>query len=181
MRKTAQEISEEMGKLDGLSISEKETLYQTIGLGALKYYILKVDPKKRILFDPKESVDFNGNTGPFIQYAHARIKSLLGKETERVFSYSSNFQLELVEKSILKHLFIFPEIILQAGQIKSPALIANYIYDLVKSFNTFYQNVPVLSVKNADQKEFRMRLCEKVAEVIDNACSLLGIDVPHRM
>ena len=181
MRNTAQEISEEVGKLGGLSSTEKETLYQNIGLGALKYYILKVDPKKRILFDPKESVDFNGNTGPFIQYAHARIKSLLDKETERVFSYSSNFQLELVEKSILKHLFIFPEIILQAGQIKSPALIANYIYDLVKSFNTFYQNVPVLSVKNADQKEFRMRLCEKVAEVIDNACSLLGIDVPHRM
>ena len=181
MRKTAQEISEEMGKLDGLSISEKETLYQTIGLGALKYYILKVDPKKRILFDPKESVDFNGNTGPFIQYAHARIKTLLDKETERIFSYSSNFQLELIEKSILKQLFIFPEIILQAGQMQNPALVANYIYDLVKAFNTFYQNVPVLSVKSADQKEFRMRLSEKVAEVIANGCSLLGIEVPNRM
>ena len=137
--------------------------------------------KKRILFDPKESVDFNGNTGPFIQYAHARIKTLLDKETERIFSYSSNFQLELIEKSILKQLFIFPEIILQAGQIQNPALVANYIYDLVRAFNTFYQNVPVLSVKNADQKEFRMRLSEKVAEVIANGCSLLGIEVPNRM
>ena len=181
MRKTAQEISEEVGKLDGLSFSEKQTLYQTIGLGALKYYILKVDPKKRILFDPKESVDFNGNTGPFIQYTHARIKTLLGKETERIVSFSSNFHLELIEKFILKQLFIFPEIILQAGQIQSPALVANYVYDLVKAFNTFYQNVPVLSVKNADQKEFRMRLSEKVAEVIANACSLLGIEVPNRM
>ena len=106
---------------------------------------------------------------------------MLGKETERIVSFSSNFQLELIEKFILKQLFIFPEIILQAGKIQSPALVANYVYDLVKAFNTFYQNVPVLSVKNADQKEFRMRLSEKVAEVIANACSLLGIEVPNRM
>ena len=98
-----------------------------------------------------------------------------------IFSFSLNFQLELTEKFILKQLFIFPEIILQAGQIQSPALVANYVYDLVKAFNTFYQNVPVLSVKNADQKEFRMRLSEKVAEVIANGCSLLGIEVPNRM
>ena len=145
-----------------------------------KYYILKVDPKKRILFDPKESVDFNGNTGPFIQYAHARIKSLLGKETERVFSYSSNFQLELVEKSILKHLFIFPEIILQAGQIKSPALIANYIYDLVKNFNSYYQSTTIL-VHNDSVRSLRLSICDKVGHIIKNSMSLLGIDVPERM
>ena len=142
MTTTAREISEELGKLEGLSIEEKDNLYHTIGLGALKYYILKVDPKKRILFDPKESVDFNGNTGPFIQYTYARIQSILRKadfDYSAVISSGVEKSLHEKEKELIKALAQFPEVIQQAAKTYSPALIANYTYDLVKEYNSFYQ------------------------------------------
>lgn len=183
MKNTAAEISEELGKLDGMSAEEKEKLFWTIGLGALKYFILKVDPKKRMLFDPKESVDFNGNTGPFIQYAHARICSILRKtakvEQEEGISIE---QIQNEDLTVIKQLFDFPEIIEEAAEQKSPALIANYIYDLVKVFNHFYQNTPpIIKEENTAIRNFRLELCEKTAEVINNAMHLLGIAVPEKM
>ena len=180
MTATAKEISEELGKLDGYSNQEKEDLYKTIGLGALKYFILKVDPKKRILFDPKSSVDFQGNTGPFIQYTYARIQSIIRKAN---FDFSSNVSVQLheKEKELLKQLALFTETIQQAATNYSPAVIANYTYDLVKEFNSFYQNVSILGEENKDKKIFRVQLSNKVAATIKIAFSLLGIQVPERM
>jgi arginyl-tRNA synthetase len=180
MTETAKEISEELGKLDDYSEEEKQELYKTIGLGALKYFILKVDPKKRILFDPKSSVDFQGNTGPFIQYTYARIQSIIRKSD---FEYSKSVSIDLhqKEKELLKQLALFPETIQQAATNYSPAIIANYTYDLVKEFNSFYQNVSILGEENEDKKIFRVQLAHKVAETIKSAFSLLGIQVPERM
>ena len=181
MTETAQKISEELGKLDGYSESEKAMLYETIGLGALKYYILKVDPKKRILFNPEESVDFAGNTGPFIQYTFARIQSILRKAD---FDYEvgvASIALHPKEKELLKWMQIFPEVIQNAAQQHSPALIANYTYDLVKEFNSFYQSVPILPEQDLDLKKFRVQLSKKVGEIIQDAFGLLGINVPERM
>ena len=180
MSDTAKEISEELGKLDGYSDEEKEELYKTIGLGALKYFVLKVDPKKRILFDPKSSVDFQGNTGPFMQYTYARIQSIIRKAD---FEYSNPVSIELheKEKELLKQLALFPETIQLAATNYSPAIIANYTYDLVKEFNSFYQNVSILGEDNQDKKIFRVQLARKVAETIKSAFSLLGIQVPERM
>ncbi len=178
----AKTISESVGKLDSLNDNEKTALHETIALGALKYYILKVDPKKRILFDPAASIDFNGNTGPFIQYTHARIKTLILKsDIDSSGSFESLKELNIREREVIKQLEIYPEVIVLAGKQYNPALIANYAYDLVKSYNTFYQNVSVLGSTDATQKVFRIALSEKVAEVIANASSLLGIDVPNRM
>lgn len=183
MTQTAQEISEELGKLDGYSEAEKEKLYQTIGLGALKYYILKVDPKKRILFDPKESVDFQGNTGPFIQYTYARIQSVIRKATSLNISEDRPYKgdLDTKEKEIVKLLQQFPDIVQQAAAVYSPALIANYVYDLVKEYNSFYQAVPIIAEENTDKRVFRIRLSKKTGEVIASAFGLLGIEVPPRM
>ncbi|WP_438976568.1 arginine--tRNA ligase [Polaribacter sp.] len=180
MTETARNISEELGKLDGYSEDEKNELYKTIGLGALKYFILKVDPKKRILFDPKSSVDFQGNTGPFIQYTYARIQSILRKAN---FNYSKSVAIELheKEKEIIKLLEAFPETVQQAAANYSPAIIANYTYDLVKEFNSFYQNVSILGEENLDKKIFRVQISEKVGNTIKQAFSLLGIQVPERM
>ena len=178
----AKTISESVGKLDSLNNKEKTSLYETIALGALKYYILKVDPKKSILFDPEASIDFNGNTGPFIQYTHARIKTLILKSDKDLLeSFESLTELDIREREVIKQLEIYPEVIVLAGKQYNPALIANYTYDLVKSYNTFYQNVSVLGSTDATQKAFRIALSEKVAEVIANASSLLGIIVPSRM
>ena len=180
MAQTAKKISEELGKIDDFSEEEKEGLYKTIGLGALKYYILKVDPKKRILFNPEESVDFQGNTGPFIQYTYARIQSILrkaGTPTE----VSNLLVLHPKEKELIKQLQLFPETIQQAGAQYSPALIANYTYELVKSFNSFYQNVSILGTDNNDEKSFRIQLSKAVSDVIKTAFGLLGIEVPERM
>ena len=141
MSNTAQQISQELGKLDGYSEEEKNKLYRVIGLGALKYFILKVDPKKRILFDPKASVDFQGNTGPFIQYTYARIQSILRKATFDSSTEVSDIDLHQKEKELIKQLQVYPEIIQQAANQYSPALIANYTYDLVKEFNSFYQKL----------------------------------------
>lgn len=178
---TAQKISEELGKLDGYSDEEKQELYKIIGLGALKYYILKVDPRKRILFNPEESVDFQGNTGPFIQYTYARIQSILRKADfdyqEDLLSYS----LHEKEKELLKQLQLYPEIIAAAAENHSPAVIANYTYDLVKEFNSFYQNVTILGTEDVAEKTFRVQLSKMVGEVIKSAFALLGIEVPERM
>ena len=180
MTATAKEISEELGKLEGYSESEKEELYKIIGLGALKYFVLKVDPKKRILFDPKSSVDFQGNTGPFIQYTYARIQSIIRKAN---FDFSSMVTIELhqKEKELLKQLVVFPETIQQAATNYSPAIIANYTYDLVKEFNSFYQNVSILGADSAVEISFRVQLSKAVADTVKNAFSLLGIKVPERM
>jgi len=183
MTNTAKELSQELGKLDNYSDQEKHTIYNTIGLGALKYYILKVDPKKRILFDPKESVDFQGNTGPFIQYTYARIQAILRKA-----DFNTNVTLSAVEtslhekeKELIKQLELFPEVIQNAAQNHSPALIANYTYDLVKEFNSFYQNVSILGADNQNGKVFRVQLSQVVANTIKNAFGLLGIKAPERM
>jgi arginyl-tRNA synthetase len=180
MTDTAKAISEELGKLEVYSDEEKNELYKTIGLGALKYFILKVDPKKRILFDPKSSIDFQGNTGPFIQYTYARIQSIIRKAT---FNYSKAVTIDLhkKEKELLKQLELYPDTIQQAAANYSPALIANYTYDLVKEFNSFYQNVPILGEEEEDKKIFRVQLAKKVADTIKSAFSLLGIQVPERM
>jgi len=180
MTETAGEISEELGKLDGYSNEEKQGLYHTIGLGALKYYILKVDPKKRILFDPKESIDFQGNTGPFIQYTYARIQSILRKANVDT-TVKTTVTLHDKEKSLLKQIQLFPEVIQNAASNHSPALIANYTYELVKEFNSFYQNVSILGADDINEKIFRVQLSQTVATIIKNAFGLLGIQVPKRM
>ncbi|AEH01542.1 arginine--tRNA ligase [Lacinutrix sp. 5H-3-7-4] len=185
MAETAQTISEELGKLDSYNEEEKNTLYKTIGLGALKYYILKVDPKKRILFDPKESIDFQGNTGPFIQYTYARIQSILRKAkangTVSLNAIESSFKLHEKEKTLIKQLQVFPEVIQNAAENHSPALVANYTYELVKDFNSFYQNVSILGADNQTDKNFRIQLSQAVSNTIKNAFILLGITVPERM
>jgi arginyl-tRNA synthetase len=182
MTDTAKQISEDLGKLDSYSDEEKAKLYKTIGLGALKYYILKVDPKKRILFNPEESVDFAGNTGPFIQYTYARIQSIIRKAD---FNYNVTLSevkvLHEKEKELVKQIELFPEVIQNAAQNHSPALIANYTYDLVKEYNSFYQSVHILGEVDLTKKIFRVQLSQKVAEVIKSAFTLLGIEVPERM
>ncbi|WP_348711481.1 arginine--tRNA ligase [Tenacibaculum sp. 190524A05c] len=181
MTNTAREISQELGKLEGYSDEEKESLYKIIGLGALKYFILKVDPKKRILFDPQASVDFQGNTGPFVQYTYARIQSILRKADFDYNSSVSSIDLHDKEKELIKQLELYPEVIQQAAKNYSPAVVANYTYDLVKEFNSFYQNVSILGEENQDKKVFRVQLSKKVADTIKSAFSLLGINVPERM
>jgi arginyl-tRNA synthetase len=191
MTNTAREISQELGKLEGYSKEKREDLYKIIGLGALKYFILKVDPKRRILFNPEESVDFAGNTGPFIQYTHARIQSILRKvdfEYKNTLTLSSDYQgntnglsLHPKERDLIKQLQLFPETIQLAAKNHSPALVANYTYDLVKSYNSFYQSVPILGCENMQEKILRIQLSSKVAEVIKSAFKLLGINVPERM
>lgn len=183
MASTAEEISEELGKLGGYSVEEKKELYKTIGLGALKYYILKVDPKKRILFDPKESIDFQGNTGPFIQYTYARIQSIL-----RTADNDSNVTNDVVEvtlhdkeRELIKQLQLYPEVIQNAAKQHSPALVANYTYELVKLYNSFFQNVSIFGADSNTEKSFRVQLSRKVGETIKSAFSILGIQVPERM
>ncbi|MDA6068850.1 arginine--tRNA ligase [Flavobacterium sp. AC] len=181
MTDTAQQISEDLGKLDSYSAEEKAKLYKTIGLGALKYYILKVDPKKRILFNPEESVDFAGNTGPFIQYTYARIQSIIRKADFDFSAQTNTEELHEKEKELVKQIELFPEVIQNAAQNHSPALIANYTYDLVKEYNSFYQSVHILGEVDQTKKIFRVQLSQKVAEVIKSAFTLLGIEVPERM
>ncbi|MEP5832177.1 MAG: arginine--tRNA ligase [Maribacter dokdonensis] len=184
MTQTAANISEELGKLEEYNEEEKQTLYQMIGLGALKYYILKVDPKKRILFDPEESVDFQGNTGPFIQYTYARIQSILRKAESMGINISEDAKvsdLHSKEKELIKQLQLFPETIQLAADNFSPALIANFTYDLVKEFNSFYQQVSILGEVDEAKKVLRVQLSKKVAQVIQDAFKLLGVEVPERM
>ncbi len=186
MSTTAQSISQELGKLDGYTEEEKASLYRVIGLGALKYYILKVDPKKRILFNPEESVDFQGNTGPFIQYTYARIRSIYRKylETggsETIAESDPGMGLHEKEKELVKILEQYPALIINAAENYSPALLANYIYELVREFNSFYQQVTILGEQDAGKRDLRVKLSLKVGQVIESGCALLGIEVPERM
>jgi len=182
MAETAEKISSELGKLDGFTKEEKSELYHKIGLGALKYFILKVDPKKRILFDPEASVDFQGNTGPFIQYTHARIQSILRKVESSDFKLTiESVQLHEKERELMLLLMNYPSVIRSAAEAYSPALVANYIYDLVKAFNSFYQQVTILAEEDLDKRNLRLQLCSKIAEVIAHGSALLGIEVPDRM
>ena len=155
MTNTAKEISQDLGKLEEYDEAEKHSIYNIIGLGALKYFILKVDPKRRILFDPKESVDFQGNTGPFIQYTYARIQAILRKADFNSTGGIAAFSLHVKEKELIKQLQLFPDVIQNAAHNHSPALIANYTYDLVKDFNSFYQNVSILGAEKDNEKVFR--------------------------
>ena len=182
MDQTAENIARELGKLEDFSDAEKKQLYHTIGMGALKYYILKVDPKKRILFNPEESVEFTGNTGPFIQYTYARIQSVLRKSDLNIDGAVAKITLHEKEKELLKWLTQFPEVVRDAAQNHSPALVANYVYELVKEFNSFYQSVPInMGEPDESKRIFRLQLSRKVGEVIKSAFGLLGIDVPQRM
>ena len=181
---TATEISKELGKLDGLTEEEISSICEMIGLGGLKYFILKVDPRKNMTFNPKESIDFNGNTGSFIQYTHARICSVLRKAAEQGISLAElNKDIELKEKevSLIQALAAFPAVVAQAGKEYSPSLIANYTYDLVKEYNQFYHDFSILKEENADLKNMRLVLSANVAKVIKSAMSLLGIKVPEKM
>ncbi len=181
MAETAGEISKELGKLDGYSEEEKNHVYKIIGLGALKYFILKVDPKKRILFDPTESVDFQGNTGPFIQYTYARIQAILRKADFDWNHPVKSIVLDEREKELIKLLETYPETIQIAAKDLSPAIIANYIYDLVKAYNSFFQNVSIFGADSDAEKIFRIQLSGMVGATIKSAFGLLGVDVPERM
>ena len=181
MTNTARTISQELGKLEGYSDEEKERLYRIIGLGALKYFILKVDPKRTIMFDPKKSIDFQGNTGPFIQYTYARIQSILRRVPELKNKDFVLEKLDKKEKDVLKQLEMFPSVIANAAEQQNPGVIANYVYDLVKLYNSFYQSVPILATDNENEKIFRVKLSEKVGNTIKNGFIMLGIEVPERM
>jgi arginyl-tRNA synthetase len=179
---TAQKISEDLGKTEGLSESEKLATNRMIGLGALKYFILKVDPRKRMLFNPEESIEFQGNTGPFIQYTHARIKSLLRKGVEMNIPNIGVYQnLETVERELIKHILNFPAIVQEAASEQAPSVIANYTYELVKTYNGFYQQLAILNDEDAAAVHFRIDLSRKTAAVIAKGMKLLGIKVPEQM
>ncbi|MCD7963333.1 MAG: arginine--tRNA ligase [Rikenellaceae bacterium] len=182
---TAKEMSEELGKLDGCTPEEAENISKMVGMGALKYFILKVDPKKTMLFDPKESIDFNGNTGPFIQYTHARIRSVLRKaeqtSVEKAKEINPDIKLLPKEIDLVKNLLDYPEIVKLAADNHSPSIIANYVYELVKEFNQYYHDYSILREENSEIRAMRLLLIEKIGEVIKKGMSLLGIDVPERM
>jgi arginyl-tRNA synthetase len=176
----AKEMTQERGHIEGMSEEEKEALYHMIGTGGLKYYLLKVDPKKRMMFNPEESVDLNGNTGPFIQYAHARIASLLRK-AENLMSIKTELELHESERELIKHIADYPSLIKQAGAEYSPALIANYTYDLVKNYNSFYQSVSIFKEEDEEKMNMRLVLSQNVGQLIKRSMNLLGIKVPERM
>lgn len=182
MTTTAATVTKELGKIEGLSEEEAKELFETIGLGALKYFILKVDPKKTMTFNPKESIDFNGNTGPFIQYTHARIKSVLRKAGERTFNDDIlDIDIHSREKVLMKRLFSFPDVIRMGAEGLSPAQIANYTYELVREFNQFYHDVSILKEEDEKLVQFRLMLANFTGNVIRNGMKLLGVNVPDRM
>jgi len=179
MYQEARATSEESGKLEGVSEEEKSSLYHMIGLGALKYFILKVDPRKKMLFNPKESIDFNGNTGPFIQYTHARIKSILRKSADG--GSCSNVEMSAKEIRLVKILSGYPQKVQEAADAFSPALIANYCYDLAKEFNQYYHDTSILKEENSEVRQMRLSLIATIAAVLSRAMSILGIELPERM
>jgi len=185
MIESARETSQELGKLDNSTPEEIETIVRMVGLGALKYFILKVDPRKSMTFNPKESIDFNGNTGPFIQYTHARIKSVLRKAVDQGIDFSTinDTGLSISEKEsyLIQLITEFPSVVKLAGEEFSPALIANYIYELVKEYNQFYHDFTILKEENLRLKQFRLVLSETTASIIKTGMLLLGIEVPERM
>jgi arginyl-tRNA synthetase len=180
---TARSMSEELGKLEGYDEKDKERIIRTIGMGALKYFILKVDPKKNMVFDPAESVDFNGNTGPFIQYTYARIRSVLRKAEEQKIAGEMSPGLQPIDKEIdlIKLLARFPDIVESAFTELNPSLIANYSFELAKEYNQFYHDHSILSAETRQQVKFRLVLSDVTARVFRTAFELLGIDVPERM
>ena len=185
MVEDAKQMSLELGKLQDCSEAEVDEVARICGLGALKYFILKVDPRKNMMFDPKESIDFNGNTGPFIQYTHARICSVLRKAAEMGITLpnklNEDLQISDTEGVLIQALASYPDVVAQAGKEFSPALIANYIYDLVKQFNSFYHDFSILKEENEDVRAFRLLLSKSVAKVVKSGMGLLGIEVPERM
>ena len=184
MIEVSRKMSAELGKLDNLSDEEAEKTFRMIALGALKYFILKVDPKKNMLFNPEESIDFNGNTGPFIQYTFARIRSVLRKATDEGISIDSDVDagsLSVKEKELLKRISLFPATVKEAGDNYSPAVIANYCYELVKEYNQFYHDHSILSEPDLKKRNFRLVLSATVANVVKNGMNLLGIEMPERM
>ena len=185
MVEDAKQMSLELGKLQDCSEAEVDEVARICGLGALKYFILKVDPRKNMMFDPKESIDFNGNTGPFIQYTHARICSVLRKAAEMGITLpnklNEDLQISDTEGMLIQSLASYPDVVAQAGKEFSPALIANYIYDLVKQFNSFYHDFSILKEENEDVRAFRLLLSKSVAKVVKSGMGLLGIEVPERM
>ncbi len=185
MIETAREMSKELGKLEGLTPEEKEDTFRIIGLGALKYFILKVDPAKNMMFDPRESIDFNGNTGPFIQYTYARIRSVVRKAEEMNLDLPQQIDesiiLEQKEKELLKLIYEFPGVVKDAAKEYSPALIANYVYELAKEYNQFYHDHSILKEENIQVRDFRLMLSEVVGRIIHTGMGLLGIEVPERM
>ena len=172
-----------MGKLDGCSAEEADAISEIVGLGALKYFLLKVDPRKNMTFNPKESIDFNGNTGPFIQYTYARIRSVLRKAAEAGYAMSDYSTVEPNEKeiSLIQRLADFPSVVAEAGKTYSPALIANYVYELVKEYNQFYHDYSIMREENEAVRSLRLCLSDCTSRVISTGMSLLGIKVPERM
>ena len=184
MVKTAKSVSEELGKAHGLSEEESNRLYDMIGIGALKYFILKVDPKKTMLFDPQESIDFNGNTASFIQYTHARISSVIRKALDNGITFGDEIpvaDLQPKEKMLLVNIYNWPSVLEQAAINRSPAMIANYIYDLAKDFNQFYQECSIMKEDDVKRREFRLQLADMTAKLLRNASGLLGISMPNKM
>ena len=181
MYETARLTTEELGKVEGFTEFELDNLYRTISLGALKYFILKVDPKKKMMFDPKESIDFNGHTGPFIQYTYTRIKSILRKSENLTDENFDSLSIQSVEKEIIRFIYDFEAIIVEAGKAYSPALLANYIYEFTKLYNRFYHECPILKEENSQIRNFRLHLSKVSAQVLYNAMSILGITMPERM
>ncbi|WP_167613673.1 arginine--tRNA ligase [Maribellus sediminis] len=184
MTEVARKMSEELGKLETLSGDEAEKTFRMIALGALKYFILKVDPRKNMMFNPEDSIDFNGNTGPFIQYTYARIQSVLRKAADKQIAISSNLKIDSIsekEKELLKRLSLFPSVVQEAGDNYSPAIIANYCYELVKEFNQFYHDHSILGVDDAAVMNFRLVIATAVGKVVKSGMNLLGIEMPERM
>jgi arginyl-tRNA synthetase len=185
MIETAKAQTEEHGKTEGFTSEQASELYSQLALGALKYFILKVDPKKNMLFNPEESIDFNGNTGPFIQYTHARIRSIIRKSENfdimKMPSSDEKVEFNSKEKEVLNCLFSFPSVVRQAGETYSPSLIANFAFDLAKNFNAFYQDTPILRENDEAKRNMRLRLSYFTGATIKTAMHLLGIDVPERM
>ncbi len=181
---TARDMSNELGKLEGYTKEQAEKIFNIIGLGALKYFILKVDPKKNMLFDPKESIDFNGNTGPFIQYTYARIQSVIRKAADAGVQINNNigadFLIDEKETQLIKLIYKYPQVMEEAGNALSPALIANYAYELAKEFNQFYHDYPIMKA-DEQMRSFRLLLAKVIGDVIESAMAMLGIEVPERM
>lgn len=180
MERVAQQKTEELGKVKDFTPEELKELYKTIGLGALKFYLLRVDPKKKMIFNPEESIDFHGYTGPFIQYTHARIKSILRKETAKADKVQQTGLLKL-EKELLIDLENFPTVIEQSGNEHDPSHLANYVYNIAKTFNSFYTEHSVMNAETEEKKQLRLLICELTANVIASGMQLLGIHVPERM
>lgn len=180
MYETAKSKAQELGKLESLSEEDKEASYETVGLGALKYFMLKVDPKKKMLFNPAESIDFNGNTGPFIQYTYARIQSLLSKAGS-LQTETADIELNQSEKELIMQLTNFKTTVAKSAETLSPALVANYVYDLVKAYNSFYQNNPILNQEDENVKQFRLNISDITAKTIKKSLELLGIGTVNRM